>query len=107
MKNKVSSILLTITASAVLASVPAVAQLGGALGSTLGGNAQAQGNRGGLGGTLGVDHTLNGAARGQRGGLDLGSGSSMNGSLNGTLGNAQRDGNGQLGDVTKKTKNKV
>src|SRR4051812_15787276 len=73
--KKVSPILLPLTASAVRAGVPAVAQLGGALGSTLGGHAQARGNRGGVGaigsGGLGSTDTLGGTMRGQRHGLDL------------------------------------
>src|SRR4051812_39408035 len=108
--KKVSSILLTITASAVLASVPAVAQLGGALGSTLGGGAQAQGGRGGLGGGLGVDHTLNGTmqgrGRGMGGDLGLGSDSTLDGATQVTR-NKKKD-KGQvgapLGDVTHATK---
>ena len=108
MKNKVSSIILTITASAVLASVPAVAQLGGALGSTLGGGAQAQGGRGGLGGGLGIDHTLNGTAQGRGpggvgGGLDLGSDSTLNGATQVT----HKKGKGlPVGDATDVTKKK-
>src|SRR3954471_20080203 len=101
MKNKVSSFILTLTASAVLVSVPAVAQIGGALGSTLGGRGQAQANRGGLGGGLGLDHTLNGSAQRGGSGLGLGSDSGPNGSLDAS-------GTGDhVGETAKKAKGKV
>jgi len=83
MKNKVSSLILTLTASVALIGVPAVAQIGGALGGTLNGGAQARGNRGGVAGGLGVDHTLNGTQQRGGRGLDLGGDSSLNG--NGSL----------------------
>ncbi|MCU1284987.1 MAG: hypothetical protein JWO13_1337 [Acidobacteriales bacterium] len=99
--NKVSSLILTLTASAVLVSVPAVAQIGGALGSTLGGRGQAQANRGGLTGGLGLDHTLNGSA--QRGGSGLGLGTDS--TLNGTL-DASGTGD-RVGETAAKAKGKV
>ncbi|MCU1310087.1 MAG: hypothetical protein JWO20_1212, partial [Candidatus Angelobacter sp.] len=105
MKNKVSSLILTLTASAVLVSVPAVAQIGGALGSTLGGRSNAQANRGGLAGGLGVDHTLNGSAQRNGGGFDLGSGSTLDGSAK-TAGSLDKT-RDNAGETVKKAKGKA
>lgn len=81
---KTKSSLLVISFTLALATLPAYAQLGGALGSTLGAGARAGGNSTGTRGDLGLNQTLNGSlTRGNQGfGADAASATNATANIN-------------------------